>query len=207
MALTFSGNSSSLGTLGAGLGNLFSDWQNPADSAMGYYNQIPGQLNQYLSPYINAGQQMLPGLQSQYGMLMNDPSARLNQIGAGYQQSPGLQFSINQGLQGAGHAAAAGGMAGSPQHEQNNMSVATGLANQDYNQYMQNALGLYNTGLSGAQGIYNTGATAGNNMAEDMSQALMSQGNMAYAGQNAANQHSGGTWGSILGGLGSMFSF
>jgi hypothetical protein len=190
--------------IGAGLGAMFGDWQNPADAGMDYMNQIPGQLDKYLSPYINAGQKALPGLQDQYGQLMNDPGGRINQIGQSYNQSPGFQFALQQALQGSGHAAAAGGMAGSPQHEQQNMGIATGLANQDYNQYMQNALGAYGAGLQGQQGIYNTGAQAGMSMGQDMASVLANQAKLAYEGQNAENQREGGMWGALGSGLGSL---
>lgn len=192
------------GMAGAGLGAMFADWNNPADAAMGSMNQIPGQLNKYLDPYIQAGQRQLPGLESQYGQLMNDPGGRMNQIGQGYHQSPGFQFAMQQALQGAGHAAAAGGMAGSPQHEQQNMGVATGLANQDYNQWMGNALGMYGKGLAGSQGLYDTGAKTGITMGEDLASVLANKAKLQYEGQNAENEHEGGMWGSLMGGAGSL---
>lgn len=192
------------GLAGAGLGMMMGDYQNPADKGMDYMNQIPGQLSKYLDPYINAGQHQLPGLQGQYDQLMNDPGGRLNQIGQGYHQSPGFQFALQQALQGSGHAAAAGGMAGSPQHEQQNMGLATNLANQDYNQWLQNALGMYNTGMAGSQNLYDTGAKTGMAMGEDMASVLANKAKLAYEGQNAENQHEGGMWGSLLGGAGTI---
>ena len=77
----------------------------------------------------------------------------MNQMGKSYQESPGLKNQIAQAMQGSGHAAAAGGMAGSPQHEQQNMQLSSDIASKDYNNWMQNALGLYNSGLSGQQGM------------------------------------------------------
>jgi hypothetical protein len=194
---------------GAGLatgamGMLGGNWKNPGDAGMDYMNQMPGMLDKYLSPYINAGQKALPGLQDQYGKLINDPGARLNEIGAGYHQSPGFQFALQQALQGGNHAAAAGGMAGSPQHEQQNMGVATGLANQDYNQWLGHALGMYGTGLQGQQGLYDTGAKTGMAMGEDMASILAQKAKLAYESQNAENQHSGGMWGTLLGGAGAV---
>ena len=109
-----------------------------------------------MQPYIDQGQAQYGNLNSQYGQLMNDPGGRMNQIGQSYHQSPGFQFALQQALQGAGHAAAAGGMAGSPHHEQQNMGLATNLANQDYNQWLQQALGLYGRGMSGSQSLYDT---------------------------------------------------
>jgi len=184
----------------AGIGSaLFGDWKNPADAAMGDMDKIPGQISKYLDPYINQGNEQYGRLNDQYGQLMKDPGGRVNQIGQSYHQSPGFQFALQQALQGAGHAAAAGGMAGSPQHEQQNMTVATGLANQDYNQYLQNALGAYGMGLSGSQGIYNTGARAGMSAGEDMASYFANRAKLQYEGQNAENQHSGGMFGSLVG--------
>lgn len=192
------------GLAGIGLGMLGSNFKNPADSAMPYMNNIPEQLQKYLSPYINAGNQALPGLQDQFGKLTNDPGGRLNQIGSGYQQSPGFKFAMQQAMQGSNHAASAGGMAGSPQHQQQSMGLATNLANQDYNQWLQHALGLYGTGLQGQQGLYNTGAQTGMAMGEDLASVLANQAKLAYEGQNAQNQSDMGGWGSMLGGIGSL---
>ena len=192
------------GAIGAGLGSMFADWKNPSDAGMGYMDQIPGQLDKYLSPYINAGNRQLPGLEDQYNQLTNDPGARLNQIGAGYHQSPGFQFAMQQALQGAGHAAAAGGMAGTPQHEQQNMTLATNLANQDYNQWLGNALGMYGMGMQGKQGLYDTGAKTGISMGEDLASVLANKAKLAYEGQNAENQHEGGMWGGLMGGIGQL---
>lgn len=195
------------GMAGAGLGAMFGDYKNPADAARGDMDQIPGQINKYFNPYIQNGMSQYGGLNNQYSQLMNDPGGRINQIGASYHQSPGFQFALQQGLQGAGHAAAAGGMAGSPQHEQQNMTVATGLADQDYNQYLQNALGAYGMGLSGSQGMYNIGAQMSGQAGEDMSSYFANRAKLNYEGQNADNQHQGGMWGNIAGAAATALPF
>jgi hypothetical protein len=192
------------GAIGAGLGALFADWNNPADAAAPWMDKMPDELKKYFNPYIEAGNKALPGLQDQYGKLMNDPGGRLNEIGKGYHQSPGFQFALQQALQGAGHAAAAGGMAGSPQHEQQNMGIATGLADQDYNQWMSNALGMYGKGLAGNQSLYDTGANSGMRLGENLASILAQRAKLAYEGQNAENEHEGGMWGSIGSGIGTI---
>lgn len=179
--------------------SLFGGASDPSKGAMKYLNQIPGMAQNAYNPYIQAGQAQLPGLQDQYSQLMNDPGARMNQIGSGYQQSPGYQFAVQQALQSSGNAAAAGGMAGSPQHEQQNMTLANNLANQDYNQYLTNALGLYGQGLQGSQGLYNMGYKASDSLADMLANTYGSQANLKYAGganQNAANS---GFWGGLMG--------
>lgn len=172
-------------------------FSNPASHAMGYLNQIPGYLNQYLSPYINAGQNALPILQNQYSQLMN-PNF-INQFGQGFQQSPGFNFQVNQATNAANRTAAAGGMLGSPEEQQNLATTVSGLANQDYYNWLQHAMGAYGTGLSGEQNLYNTGFNASNNLSDSLASALMSQANLSYAGQANQNQMFGGLIGGLMG--------
>ena len=188
-------------------GNLFGGGKNPANSAMPYLNQIPGQTKQYQQPFFDAGKNMIPGLTDQYTNLMNDPSGRLNEIGQGYQQSPGFKFAMQQALQGGNHAAAAGGMAGSPQHEQQNMELAQNIASKDYNDYMKNALGLYGAGLSGGQNMANQGQQAGQSMADMIAQTLAQQANLSFQGQSQQNQNQSDLFNNIFKGIGSLGAF
>lgn len=244
MALS-NGQWGALGAGAAGLGLSGLNNQNPADAAQQYYNQIPGVLNNTYSGYINAGNNALPQMQNQYSNLLSNPTGTMssinsqspyqnllanpggfiNDIGSNYHQSPGFQFALQQALQGANHAASAGGMAGSPQHEQQNMGVATGLANQDYNNYIQNSLGAYNTGaqenqnwmtgglgqygqgLSGEQNIYNTGYGASNEYGQSLANALQSQGSLAFQGQAQQNQNQGDIFGSLANLAGTVFNY
>lgn len=193
-----------LTNIGSGLFNLFGGAPNPADSSMNYLNQIPGKVSPYLNPYIQAGQGALSNLQGQYGNLVKNPNAMLNQIGQGYQQSPGFQWQRDQALQGGNQAAAAGGMAGSPAAQQWAQQTSQGLANQDYYNYLNHALGLYNTGLEGLGGINQMGYGASNNMASYLANMLSQQANLNYAGQTFQNQQTGGGIGSLLGGAGNL---
>lgn len=223
------GKVAGIGGLGAGLAGLFGGGDNPYDAASEYYNKIPSTISPYFNPYINAGRGALSQLQGQYGnllgnysgvqgqynQLMNDPNAFISKIGAGYKQSPGFQWQMNQGMNAANNAAAAGGMAGSPQHQQQASTMAEGIANQDYYNYMRQAMGAYNTGLSGNVGLYGAGMSglqginqmgygASNELGNDLASSLMNQGNLAYSGQAAQNQSNGSNWGDIFGGLAAM---
>src|SRR5260221_13569988 len=114
------------GGLGAGaLSMMMGGNNNPADAAMPYLDQIPGQINKYYQPYVNAGQTALNNVQPEFQNLLNNPGGKLNKIDQGFQQSPGFKFALQQALQGAGHAEAEGGMAGSPEHEFENMQIGT----------------------------------------------------------------------------------
>lgn len=186
------------GAAGGFMGNLFGG--NPADAASPYLDQISGVLKQYLGPYAQAGQAMLPGLQNIYGQLMNNPGQYMNQMGQNYQQSPGFRFQMNQAMQAANNAAAAGGFAGSPQHQYNAQNMANQLANQDYYNWLGHAEKILGQGLQGGQSIYNTGAQAGSSLAENLAQGLSAQAQNAYAGANNQNQMMGGLF-STLGSL------
>lgn len=191
--------------IGSGLFGLFGKQNNPADEANRYISQIPDKTKQYYDPYFQAGVGQLPQLQDQYKNLLNDPGGKLNQIGQSFQQSPGFKFALEQALQGAGHAAAAGGMAGTPQHEQQAMQLATDLANQDYYNYLQGATGLYGQGLQGSQGLAQMGQQAGQSYADQIAQTLAQQGRYGYEGAAQRNQNRGNAFGQILGGIGSFF--
>lgn len=194
-----------LGSILGGIGEALSPWSNPSDAASPYLNQIPGTISPYYNPYINNGTSAGNTLNGQYGNLLNNPGGMVNQIGSNYHQSPGFQFALQQALQAGNHSAAAGGMAGSPQNQQQSMQTATGLADQDYNNYLQNAMGMYNQGLQGEQGMYGIGYNASNSLAQSLANNLQSQAGLAYQGANNSNQHSGGIFGDIFGGLGDFF--
>src|ERR1700751_3520310 len=106
-------------------------YTNPADKAMPYLDQIPDTIKPYYQPYIDAGQQSLSSLMGQYNTLLSNPGAIMNMAGGGFQQSPGYQFQMNQAINAANNAAASGGMAGTPYHQQNAAGMASNLANQD----------------------------------------------------------------------------
>jgi hypothetical protein len=204
------GNVQKFGTV-AGLGGiasgLFGGNNNPADAGMDYLKQIPGTISPYYQPYMNAGNEALPRLQNQYSNLLNDPGGMLNKIGAGYQQSPGFKFALQQALQGAQHQAAAGGMAGSPQAQQQGMELATQIGNQDYYNWLGKAEGLYGAGLQGMGGISNMGFNASQSLAEQIAQALAAQSQLGYAGKAAENQAQGSSFGNILGGAATLAAF
>lgn len=182
------------------LSNLFGGGSNPADAAMPYLNQIPGQTNQYMQPYFQAGTNALNPLQEQYSSLLGDPGGFMNKIGESYQQSPGFKAAMEQALAAGNHAAAAGGMAGTPQSQFQQMKMATDLTNQDYGDWMSKALGLYGQGLTGTQGLAGMGQQAGTSMADMIAQTLAQQGNMAFRGEQEKNSMNN----SMLSGLGRL---
>lgn len=185
------------------IGQFMGTPPNAADSGMPYLNNIEGDTGKYLNPYIQGGQQAYGTLQQQYGQLLNDPTGIMNKIGKTYQQSPGYQWQVNQALGAANRASAAGGMAGSPQEQQNIAGTVNQMANQDYYNYVNHGLGLYQQGLQGEGGLNQMGFGASGQMADYLGNRDEEQAQLAYAGQANQNQAQQGQQGAILGGIGS----
>ncbi len=185
----------------------FINGKNPANAGNKYISQIPSQTQGHYQPWEDAGKNMLPQLQDQYGQLMNDPGGKYNQIGESFHQSPGFKFAMEQALNATGNNAAAGGMAGSPAHMQGNQEMATNLANQDYYNYMGGATDLYKQGLNGGQTMSNQGQQAGQSQADMIAQTLAQQGNMAFNEQQQKNQNRSDMFGNIAQGFGGLGSF
>lgn len=205
-ALSGAAAGSSFGPWGAAAGGalgLFGGFgDDPEDAAKKYYDQIPGTMKKYYDPYINAGRNAMGNLQGRYGQMMDNPDEIISRLGAGYKESPGYKWQLQQGEAAIGNANAAGGMAGTQQHMQQSGQLANNLANQDYNQYLQNAMGLYGRGLQGEEGINQMGFGASTDLGSSLAQALANQGNLAYAQQNNSDQQMGAGLGNFFGAFG-----
>src|SRR5579872_1036007 len=141
------------GMLGSGLAGMFGGFNNPASAGMSYLNQIGGANQQYLNPYNEMGQQAFGNLNNTLSGLMSNPGAFANQIGSNFHQSPGFQFALNQAMQGGNRGMAAGGLAGSAANQMQNMQTATGMGNQNYYNYLNNAENLFGKGVQGEMGL------------------------------------------------------
>lgn len=178
------------------MGALF---PNAADSGMPYLQQAGNQMPGYYQPYIDAGMGQLPNLQREYGQMTNNPGAFINNMGKNFQQSPGYNFQVGQATNAANHAAAAGGYVGGPQEQQSLGSTVSGLANEDYYNWLKQVMGAYGAGVQGQQGLYKTGFDASDDLASNLSAILQSQAQLAYTGQANQNQMLQGMIGAGIG--------
>lgn len=167
------------------------DYKNPADKAMPYLDQVPGMVSPYYDPYIQSGRRALSTTENEYGNLIRDPGARMNQIGQSFHQSPGYQYQVDQALGAANRASAAGGMLGSPMEMQGIAQSVNGMANQDYYNYLDRALNLYGQGLNGMSDINHLGYGAADKYASDLYENQQNKANLAYAGQADENNFEG----------------
>lgn len=196
---------SGLGQAVGGLAGLFGSHKDPAKEANKYLSQIPGAMSKYYQPYMQAGSQALGNVQGQYGQLTSDPGAMYNQFASGYQASPGYQYKLQQALGAGSNAAAAGGMLGTPEHQEKNMNIAQGITSQDFEEYMKHIMGLYGKGLEGQQGLETQGYQANTGYGENLGNVLGKQGEYAYYGQAGKNSGQASALQNLFSGAGNMF--
>lgn len=175
-------------------------YNDPTRGASNMVGQIPGATDPYYRPYMDAGRGAMTDLQNQYKDLLG--GGVYDRLGQGYKESPGYKFKLQQAMQGAGNAAAAGGMAGSPMHQQDSMQLAHDISDQDFNNYMQNQMGLYGLGLQGEQGMNQMGYDASNQQANNVGNSMNQQGQYNFMGQQGRNQYRQARTNNWMSGLG-----
>ncbi|HJY22897.1 MAG TPA: hypothetical protein VJ279_08440 [Hanamia sp.] len=151
----------------------------PQADANKYLNQIPDIGKQYFNPFIERGKAAGDTLEGQYGKLLN-PSSFIDDLMKNYSLSKGATYERDQLGKGIGATAAAGGFAGTPEHQREYGEMADNIMSRDMQQYLQNALGVYNTGLSGEQGFYGTGFDASSALADILGGQKSSQAGLAF---------------------------
>lgn len=164
-----------------------------------------------LQPFIDAGsggiQQLKDWLSTTGGSTgSNALSTLLKLVTPGADQSatlaqtPGYQFSVNQGTRGALNALAARGLGGSPGAIAKGVGgYVSGAASTNYNNIVQQLLSTFSSGGNALQGLVNTGVTAGGalagvgtNTANSISGSLTGAGNAQAANYNAIGSAAGG---------------
>lgn len=165
--------------------NLFKreDTQKDANK---YLNQIPGVGKQYYNPFIDSGKKAGGILEGEYGKLLN-PTSFIDDIMKNYETSKGAQYEKNELGRGIGATAAAGGFAGTPEHQKQYGEMASNIMSKDMQQYLQNALGVYGMGLGGEHDIYGKGFEASGSLADMLAGALGSQAGLAFQSASQKN--------------------
>ncbi len=168
-----------------------------AQNATQLQQQIYGQQRQDLAPYAQTGQianQALAGQMFNPDGSINTQS-QLNKpfTAADYQQSPGYQFQLSQGIDAAQNLASRSGVTGNTLKALD--TFGQGLANTDYQQAYQNYINQQNTLASRLGGL----SQSGQNAATQTGNFAQNFGNQA--GQNITGGASAQSAG-LIGGLG-----
>ena len=190
--------------IGGIAGELFRD--DPGQAASPYLEQARQEVKDYSQPYIDQGMTAQSYLNEVFKKLLENPDLIMQLLSGGYQESPGYQFSKNQGLQAIGAANAAGGMLGTPAHEQQAADVATGFASRDFGDYMNRMLGLFGTGVQGTENVANRGFTASQTAADNLASLSGAQGSYAARDAGANNAAMSNIFGSASSLLPFMFN-
>jgi hypothetical protein len=169
------------------LDDLFGGGKNPADSAMPYYNKIPGIEHNTYDPYVNRGNEAYNNFNPIYQRMSSDPQGFIDSLMGGYIKSKDYQLKNDELTRAAGNTAAAGGMRGSINDIKNQSRITDSLLGEDMQNWLKNVLGVQDRGLQGEQHLYDTGFDASRDLAGDLSNTLGTQGTLAFQGQ--ANQN------------------
>lgn len=172
---------------------------NPANASRDYLSQISPMLHETYDPFIQRGEAAYPGLRDAYNPMMTNPTGYLDQLMKQYKPSQGYNLMRDEGLRAAGNTAAAGGMRGSLGDIQSQARLTDSLMGQDMQQWLNNVMGIQNTGLQGNQGFYNTGYNAASSLGSDLSNVLGTQAQLEFQGAANQNQNKSDLLSALLG--------
>lgn len=182
-------------------------------AAIANQQQMYANNKNILSPFINAGAGGIGNLQN-----WTDPNSTTNPLasliklttpGADMskvlEQTPGYQFSANQGTRAALNALAARGLGGSPGAIAKGVGgYVSGLASNTWQNIVNSLMGVQGQETGALQGLVNSGVTAGSalagvgtNTANSITGSLTGIGNAQAAGANAIGGAVGGLGDSI----------
>lgn len=164
------------------------------------------EIKPYYQPYIDNGANAMGKEDEQYNQLvgnyddlhgvlqqlLTNPTAMIEMLSRGYQPSKKYQNEYNASMGAINNAEAAGGMAGSLEHQDYAGGKAADLAGEDMDKYLKMAIGLLTQGISGTQSLYNTGLkglgheadrgyNASNSLAQSLGNLGQSEANLDYA--------------------------
>lgn len=162
--------------------------RDPAKDANRYLDKIPGIGHDIYDPFINQGREAGGILKDQYGRML-DPSKFMDDIMKNYKMSEGATYKRDLLGKGIGSAAAAGGFAGTPEHQREYGSMADEIMSGDMQQYLENALGIHGRGISGEQDFYNKGFGASGSLADMLAGVLGSKAGLSFQSGTQKNMN------------------
>ncbi len=192
--------------IGAGAAGDAADAQTAAANAgIANQQQMYAQNKASLQPYMDSGTQNLSDLNNR----MNYLTSPITMDQSYLQQTPGYQFSLQQGLKSTQNSAAARGLGLSGAAQKGAANYATGLADSTY----QNQFNNENTNRTNAYNrlynLSNQGLTAssalagiGKDTANSISQGYTNIGNAQAAADNSQGQY----WAGAVNGLGNALT-
>jgi len=148
------------------------------------------QTQQNLAPYMGLGTAAMPQLMSLLGL---GPQGSQG-IQSTLANTPGYQFTLNQGLQQLQNQQSATGQNLSGAQQKGLQQYTTGLAQSNYQQYLNNYMNTVGMGQNAAAGLGGLGAAN----ASSVGNALMGGANATAAGQVAAGNAQSNSLNSLM---------
>jgi hypothetical protein len=169
---------------------MFPSYQNPANAAMPFLQQQMGQVSPYYQPFIDTGNNAMNQYFQNAQQLATPGGASniYNQIGQGFSMNPGQTQAMTNATTQANQAAAAGGMAGTPSEQLAVANQINNMSYSDFNDYMNQALGLYGMGNQNLGDLTHLGYGASNQLGEDWMKNLSEMAGLSYAGASNENK-------------------
>ena len=179
-----------------------SSYKNPADAAQPYFEQMPSYISKYEDPYINYGLNAGAQNANQFSKMATDPTGYYNDLYSTYEPSDSYQYNSDKMAETASNTAAAGGYSGTDSDIEKQTEQQNALLDQDWQQYLNNVLGIQGTGLQGNQSFYNTGFQASNTSLDDYLGMLNAEAGLAYNSTSQENSYNQAQQNALLGALG-----
>ena len=165
-----------------GIQNFIKGGSNPFEHAKPYLNAIPQFGKEAYSPYIQQGQQAQQGLPN-YQQMAQNPGEFYNELSKQYKPSQQYQNRYEQGMRAANSTAAAGGYVGTPDDQRGRGELVNKLMGEDFQQFLQNILGIQGFGAQGLENQANRGYNASGNLADYLGQANQNLASGEFAGK------------------------
>lgn len=143
-----------------------------AANALGFQQQVYGNAQGYLNPFVTTGQGANSSLASLFGL--NGQPANYSS----FYNSPNYQFALQQGQNATQNLAAKTGTLQSGAGLQSLENFGQGLASQQYGNYVNQLMGLSGQGVQAGSALAGTGS----NMANTIGNTTMAQGQAQAAG-------------------------
>lgn len=171
------------------------------NNAIGTETQLQGTLGGIYGHELNTGNGAFDALSSTLGLNGAAPSY------AGFENSPGYQFAVQQGQQAINRQAAATGGAYSTSTLGAIGGYTAGMASENYNNYVNQLLQSAGIGASGNASFAGNMTSAANNIAQAQIGKGVARANGASGTAGAIGTAAQGMpWGSIISGIGSLFN-
>lgn len=188
-AVVGAGVAGAVGTAVAG--NSAADAQeSAANSANQTQLQMFNKAQENLAPYVKLGTDTMPAYQSALSSLAGikpfDQTFSFN--GNDLSSNPGFQFASTQGLKAVQNQMAARGLGYSGAQIKGAENFETGLADQYYNDYFNQALNTYNTALNKYQTNYNVASGQASGLSGAVQLGQNAAAGVGTAAVNTGNQ-------------------